>query len=210
MKPTFSLLLVLITSLLFLNSCSSVSSSAYPSYNPATQPSVTLRHYPVARQGNLTAWLTSDHRMSSGDFLYNPTDAKIRHRIVGRIRASAMKEGVKHDGAFLLTNDYTGPIYPLWEGSSGKGLLYAGQSKGWIPVNLSHDPGVNIWVATRRSDPIGGWSGYPVVIGDPAKPESIAGAMWYRSNENRHVGGATSPRMLKKWLGRLDFKQFVN
>ena len=205
MKPTSSILLALITSLLFLNSCSSaVSSAAYHSKNSVDQRG--LRHYPVGRQGKLTAWLTSNHRMSDGDFLYNPKDTNTRHRIVGRIRASAMKEAAKHDGAFLLTNDYTGPIYPLWEGSEGKGLLYTTGSKGWIPVNLNQEPGVNIWIATRSSDPIGAWSSFPVVIGDPAKPESIAGAMWYRSNANRHLGGAASPRMLKKWLNRLDFR----
>lgn len=215
-KSISSLLLTLIAPLVFLNSCSNVTSpespvfsAAYTSYHPETRPGVTLRHYPVGRQGNLTAWLTSDHRMSAGNYLYNPTDANTRHRIVGRIRASAMKVSVKHDGAFLLTGDYTGPIYPLWEGTESKALLYAGETKGWIPVDLEQRPAVNTWVITRRSDPIGGWSGYPVVIGDPANPESVAGAMWYRSNLNRRLGGAASTRMLKEWLDRLDFKKFV-
>ena len=214
MHPSPSLLLALVSSLFLLNSCSVIApgvapSAAYPSYDPTQGKSVPLRHYPVGRQGNLTAWLTSDHRMSSGDYLYNPKDPSIRHRIVGRIRASSMKEAVNHDGAFLLTNDYNGPIYPLWEGAEGKGLLYGGETIGWIPVDLYHKPGVNIWVASGRAQKIGFWSGFPVVVGDPANPEAIAGAMWYRTNKNHHLGGATSPRMLKSWLGRLDFKDYV-
>lgn len=183
--------------------------ACYSSYDPAVKTGPALRHYPVGRQGNLTAWLTSDHRMAASDWLYSPGKGAIRHRIVGKIHASAMPSRPMHDGAFLLTADYHGPIYPLWEGTEGTGYLYAGFENGWLPVKLYQGNVINTWVQLPGKMQVGGWSGFPVVIGKPAHPEAIAGAMWYRSNSEPSAGGATSTRLLKHWLGRIRFADYV-
>jgi hypothetical protein len=183
--------------------------ACYLSHHPSDTKSPALRHFPVARQGKLTAWLTSAHRAKSGDWLYAPNDPSIRHRIVGIIPASAMPTRPAHDGAFLLTSTYTGPIFPLWEGKEAKGLLYTGHEGGWTPVGLYQADVINTWVNMPGSLTIGGWSGYPVVIGSPANPEFVAGAMWYRANDDGTWGGAASTRMLKQWIPRLKFADYV-
>ena len=66
---------------------------------------------------------------------------------------------------------------------------------------------MNTWVYSKKN--IGSWSGYPVVIGDPASPDAIVGAMWYRRNDNHRMGGVTSSVFLKGWLERLNFSDFV-
>ena len=183
--------------------------ACYWSRQPGDAASPALRHYPVARQGKLTAWLTSNHRRAAGDWLYAPNDSSIRHRIVGTIGAEAMPSGPPHDGALLLTADYTGPIFPLWEGNEATGLLYGGDGEGWIPVALYQAEVLNTWVKLPARQNIGGWSGFPIVIGDPARPEFVAGAMWYRSNDDGTWGGAASTRLLKYWAARLRFADFV-
>lgn len=178
----------------------------YLSHHPDDHKSRPLRHYPVARQGKLTAWVTSDHVRTPENWLYAPGDPVPKYPIVGRIRAESMPAAVKHDGAFLIVSGYKGPLYDLWEGTTADGRLFTGPG-GWVSVWLEQKPGVNTWVYSKKK--IGGWSGYPVVIGDPAKPEAVVGAMWYRHNQKQQMGGTTSSRFLKKWLGRLDFSDFV-
>jgi hypothetical protein len=183
-----------------------------PSYHLSHHPDDThsrpLRHYPVARQGNLTAWLTSDHVMPASDWLYAPGDPNPKYRIVGTIRASAMPERAKHDGSFLVVAGYEGPLYELWQGTDGEGRLFIGP-EGWIPVRLHQDDAVNTWLKVSPRRKIGGWSGFPVVIGNPDQPEAIAGAMWYKSNTEATHGGTTSTRMLRRWLGRLRLADYV-
>lgn len=184
-------------------------SACYPSHPPSVTTGVALCHYPVARQGKLTAWLTSNHRPKGGDWLYAPNDPSIRHRIVGMIGANAMPSNPPNDGAFLLTSDYSGPIFPLWEGKEASGLLYGGFDEGWIPVALHQADVINTWVKMPGRRIVGGWSGYPVVIGDPAHPDFVAGAMWYRANDDGNFGGATSTRLMKYWVEHLRFADFV-
>ena len=119
-----------------------------------------------------------------------------------------MPEAAPHDGAFLVVSGYDGPVFGLWEGTESPGRLFTGS--GWLPVQLKQEEAVNTWVRVSRSQQIGGWSGFPVVIGDPASPEAIAGAMWYRSNIDAGMGGAASTRMLKRWLGRLRLADFAS
>lgn len=178
------------------------------SHHPADTAARPLRHYPVARQGDLTAWLASDHVLPSGKWLYAPDDPTTRYRIVGVIRAKDMPQATKHDGAFLLAEGYDGPLFELWQGREAEGRLFNGDGR-WIRVRLHQDDAVNTWVAVSRPHQIGGWSGYPVVIGDPARPQAVAGAMWYRRNDNARIGGATSTRMLGRELGRLRFADFA-
>jgi hypothetical protein len=193
-----------------LFACAPTSTPAcYPSHHPDDTQAPEMCHYPVARQGKLTAWLTSDHRRAAGDWLYSPADSSIRHRIVGVIPGGAMPSSPQHDGAFLLTADYDGPLFQLWEGTEATGLLYSGRTQGWLPVQIYQGNVINTWVKLHGSLTIGGWSGYPVIIGEPARPEFVAGAMWYRSNSRPSEGGATSTRLLKIWLGRLKFADFV-
>lgn len=194
---------------LLLGACGN---QAQPSYFLSHSPDDTrtrqLRHYPVARQGDLTAWLTSDHARAGGKWLYAPGDPAPRHPIVGVIPATAMPTTTKHDGAFLIASGYQGPLFELWEGTQASGRLFTG-SGGWIPVEIHQPESVNTWVRVSRPHKIGGWSGYPVVIGDPAQPEAIAGAMWYKSTTQPMLGGAASTRMLKGWLGKLRFADYV-
>ena len=201
----------LIAVLLGLVSCAPAPVGAcYLSHDPVDTSGPALCHYPVARQGKLTAWLTSNHRQAAGEWLYAPNDASIRHHIIGIIRAPAMPSRPQHDGAFLLTSDYTGPIYSLWCGTESKGLMYGGPEEGWLQVSLHQDKVVNTWVKRPGRLEIGQWSGYPVVIGDPARPEAVAGAMWYRSNSDPSWGGATSTRLMKYWTEHLRFADFVD
>lgn len=195
---------------LLLAACGSRATPSYfLSHHPDDTRSRQLRLYPVARQGNLTAWLTSDHVIPSGDWLYAPGDPSPRCPVVGVIRASAMPEGAKHDGAFLIASGYDGPLFALWQGTDADARLFTG-SGGWIPVLIHQDESiVNAWVKSPARRPIGGWSGFPVVIGEPDHPEAVAGAMWYKSNTEPNLGGATSTRMLQRWLDRLKFEDFV-
>ncbi len=183
--------------------------ACFMSHHPAATNVPELCHYPVARQGKLTAWLTSDHRRKADDWLYSPQDPSLRHRIVGVIPTQAMPSKPQHDGAFLLTADYDGPIFPLWEGTEAEGLMYSGRTQGWLPVKLYQGKAINTWVKLPGRLTIGPWSGYPVIIGEPAQPQFVAGAMWYRSNTHESEGGAASTRLLKAWLGRLRFEDFV-
>lgn len=193
---------------LLLAACASQGPTAYYlSHHPDDTRSRQLRHYPVERQGNLTAWLTSDHVSPAGNWLYAPGDPAPKHEIVGKIRAADMPQAVKHDGSFLIVAGYDGPLYPLWEGSEAEGRLFTGT--GWIDAKLNQQDGVNTWVKVSRAHRIGGWSGFPVVIGDPDVPEAVAGAMWYKHNHLPQLGGATSTRMLKRALGTLRFSDFV-
>ena len=178
------------------------------SHHPADTKSRPLCHYPVARQGDLTAWLTSDHVKPAGSWLYAPGDPNPKYRIVGTIHSGAMPEAAKHDGSFLIVAGYDGPLYELWQGTDGKGHLFTG-ADGWIPVRLHQDNSVNTWLRVSPLRKIGGWSGFPVVIGDPAHPEAIAGAMWYKSDTEPCFGGTTSTRMLQRWLGKLRFADYV-
>jgi len=215
-----------------LVSCGGSSEPAayYLSHHPEDHAARPLRHFPVARQGNLTAWVTSDHVRSSQNWLYAPDDIVPKYKIVGQIRAKDMPEEskgrvsglnfskakgptvatippkyIKHDGAFLIVKGYDGPLYELWTGKEGKGQMYTGKG-GWVPVALKQDE-IQTWVYSQAN--IGGWSGYPVVIGDPAKPDFVVGAMWYRVDANHRIGGTTSGRLLEKWLSKLEFAQFI-
>jgi hypothetical protein len=183
-------------------------SSYFLSHHPDDTRSRPLCHYPVARQGDLTAWLTSDHVKPAGDWLYIPGDPNPKHRIVGTIHASAMPEMAKHDGSFLIVSGYEGPLFELWQGTESKGSLFAG-ADGWIPVHIQQADAVNTWIRVSRQRSVGGWSGFPLVIGDPDRPEAIAGAMWYKSTIEPTLGGTTSTRMLRRWLGKLKFADFV-
>jgi len=192
-----------------LTSCGNQAQPSYfLSHSPAATSGRQLIHYPVARQGDLTAWLTSDHARAGGKWLYAPGDPAPRHPIVGVIRASSMPATTKHDGAFLIVSGYQGPLFELWEGTHANGRVFVG-SGDWIPVEIHQQESVNTWVRVSRPHKVGGWSGYPVVIGDPAQPEAIAGAMWYKSTKQATLGGAASTRMLKKWLGILRFEDYV-
>ncbi len=182
--------------------------SYFLSHHPDDTRSRPLCHYPVARQGNLTAWLTSDHVQPAGGWLYLPGDPNPKYRIVGTIHSGAMPEAVKHDGSFLIVAGYEGPLFELWQGTDAEGRLFTGPD-GWIPVHLHQDDAVNTWLKVPRRRAVGGWSGFPVVIGDPAHPDAIAGAMWYKSNTEPRLGGTTSTRMLQRWLGRLKLADFV-
>lgn len=192
---------------LLLAACGTHTPPAYfLSHHPSDTRSRQLRHYPVARQGKLTAWLTSDHVSTSGPWLYTPGDPAPKCRIVGNIRARDMPQGVKHDGAFLVVSGYEGPIFDLWQGTDAEGKLFT-SSGSWIPVRLHQAEAVNTRVKAPQK--IGGWSGFPLVIGDPDHPDAIAGAMWYRNNIKPTFGGATSTRLLKRWLGKLRLADFV-
>ena len=197
---------------LLLASCApSISSTTPPSYYLSHHPDDTksrpLRHYPVARQGNLTAWVTSGHVRTPTKWLYRPDDPSPKHPIVGNIGPQDMPADAKHDGALLIVSGYNGPIFNLWEGLNGEGKLFTGNG-GWVPVRLEQPEwGVNTWVLSKSK--IGGWSGYPVVIGDPNRPEAVVGAMWYRHNHNQTTGGTTSSRFLKTWIAKLKFSDFV-
>jgi hypothetical protein len=182
-------------------------SSSYPGANQGPD----LRHFPIARQGSLTAWLTSDHRRKGGEWLHAPDGSGRRHRIVGEIRASDMPVGSAHDGAFLLTDTYEGPVFPLWDGQQADGRLYTGSRTGWVSVTLyqESDRCVNTWLRLPGGMKAGGWSGYPLVIGSPSQPTAVAGAMWYKSTSDPSLGGATATAMLRRWLQLLDFSSFV-
>lgn len=180
----------------------------YLSHHPADTRSRPLRHYPVARQGSLTAWLTSDHVKAAGDWLYVPGDPNPKYRIIGTIHASAMPERAKHDGSFLIVSGYEGPLFELWQGTEASARLFTGE-QGWIPVRIQQGNSVNSWVKVSSRRLIGGWSGFPIVIGDPDHPDAIAGAMWYKSNVEPTLGGATSTRMLQRWLNQLKLADFV-
>jgi hypothetical protein len=186
-------------------SCGSLSK---PAYHVTRHGGSELPRYPVARQGNLTAWLASDHVSPGGEWLYAPGEETPKYRIVGIIKATAMPEAVKHDGSFLVVAGYEGPIFPLWEGKEAQGWLFTGKA-GWLGVRLHQGQVVNTWVAVAEPHRIGGWSGNPVVIGDPDHPDAVAGVMWYKSNVEPTLGGTTSTRMLKRWLGKLRLADFV-
>ena len=197
-------------SLLLLASCapSGPPPGYFLSHHPGDSTSRQLRHYPVARQGELTAWLTSDHVKPSQKWLFMPDDAETKYPIVGNIPARAMPQAAKHDGAFLLAKGYDGPLYEMWDGTDAQVSIFTG-SGGWIPGLIHQDGSVNSWVKVSRRHKIGGWSGFPVVIGDPARPQAIAGAMWYKHNLEPQVGGVTSTRMLKKELQKLRFADYA-
>jgi hypothetical protein len=198
-----------LTAVLLLASCGSQTAPSYfLSHHPQDTGSRPLRHYPVARQGNLTAWLTSDHVSPASDWLYAPGDPNPKHPIVGIIRAASMPEAATHDGSFLVVSGYGGPLFELWQGTEAQASLFTGEG-GWVPVTIRQDEAVNSWVRVSPGRSIGGWSGFPIVIGDPENPEAIAGAMWYKSNTDPTLGGAASTRMLKRWLGRLKLADFA-
>lgn len=192
-----------------LSACaSSVPPSYFLSHPPEDTGGRQLRHYPVARQGDLTAWLTSNHVSPKTDWMYVPGDSNPKHRIVGNIPASAMPQAAKHDGAFLVVRGYEGPLFELWQGTDAEVSIFTGKG-GWIDASIRQDDSVNSWVKVSSQHRIGGWSGYPVVIGDPNQPQAIAGAMWYKSNLYPQLGGVTSTRMLKRALAGLRFADFV-
>lgn len=194
---------------LLLASCAARNPPAYfLSHSPDDTVSRPLRHYPVARQGKLTAWLTSDHVKPAGNWLYTPGDRNPKYRIVGIIPSGAMPEAAQHDGSFLVVDGYDGPLFELWQGTDADGRLFTG-ADGWIPAHFHQDNAVNTWVTVSRHRSIGGWSGFPAVIGDPEHPDAIAGAMWYKSNTEPRLGGTTSTRMLKRWLGSLKLEDYV-
>lgn len=207
--PYLIKLAVLATSAMLLGACGTQNTPSYfLSHHPQDTSSRPLRHYPVARQGELTAWLTSDHVSPSSDWLYAPGDPNPRHPIVGIIRSGSMPEAAKHDGSFLIVSGYEGPLFQLWQGVEAQGSLFTGEG-GWIPVTIRQDEAVNSWVRVPQGSSVGGWSGFPVVIGDPDSPDAIAGAMWYKSNTDPTLGGAASTRMLQRWLGKLRLADFV-
>lgn len=224
------LLLGLVSGVLVSCGGSAEPAAYYLSHHPEDHSARPLRHFPVARQGNLTAWVTSDHVRSSQNWLYAPDDIVPKYKIVGQIRAKDMPEEskgrasglnfskskgptvatippkyLKHDGSFLIVKGYDGPLYELWTGKEGKGQMFTGKG-GWVPVTLKQE-GVKTWVYSQVN--IGGWSGYPVVVGDPAKPDFVVGAMWYRVDANHRIGGTTSSLLLKKWLAKLEFAKFA-
>ena len=194
---------------LMLSACGSHTTPSYfLSHHPEDTRSRQLRHYPVARQGDLTAWLTSDHVRPNSVWIYTPGDSEPKYRIVGNIPAKAMPQVAKHDGAFLIVRGYDGPLFELWQGTDAEVKIFTGNG-GWIPAVIHQDDAVNSWVKVSPRHRIGGWSGYPVVIGDPNQPEAIAGAMWYKSNLDPQLGGVASTRMLKNELAKLRFADFV-
>jgi hypothetical protein len=185
---------------------------SYSSSDPGVIQGAEFLHFPVARQGAITAWLTSDHRRKGGDWLHAPDGSSTRHRIVGEIRARDMPAGVAHDGAFLLTDTYEGPVFPLWKGREAEGRLYTGREAGWVSVALYQESErcVNTWLRLPGGMKAGGWSGHPIVIGNPSNPSAVAGAMWYKSTLDPSLGGVTSTAMLFHRLQQLDFSRFVN
>jgi hypothetical protein len=192
-----------------LQSCGESIPPVHHLAQPPTPSGAGRRLYPVARQGDLTAWLASDHVLPGGEWLYHPEDPAPRYPVVGSIRARDMPRGTSHDGAFVLTTGYGGPLFPLWEGEACEALLFDGKGR-WLPVRVSQLEGsVNSWVRVADGRSIGQWSGNPVVIGDPRRPESVVGVMWYKSNLTPELGGTTSGRMLRKELSRLRFEDFV-
>jgi len=208
MSHLIKLTIGIITGLLLAACGSHTKPSYFLSHPPDDTRSRPLRHYPVARQGGLTAWLTSDHASPACDWLYAPGDPDPKYHIVGIIRAGSMPEASKHDGSFLVVSGYQGPLFELWEGTEAEARLFTGEG-GWIPVRIRQAEAVNSWVRVSPGRSIGGWSGFPVVIGDPNHPEAIAGAMWYKSNTEPTLGGAASTRMLRRWLGKLKLADFV-
>lgn len=209
--PSLAKLVLLVVPLLGFSCAPGPPEACFPSTTPGMTTGPELRHFPVARQGTITAWLTSDHRRKGGDWLHAPDGSGERHRIIGEIRAAAMPVGHPHDGAFLLTDSYQGPVFPLWEGRQAEARLYAGREHGWVPVMLYQESArsVNTWLRLPGGMKAGGWSGHPLVIGDPSRPEAVAGAMWYKSTADPTLGGATSTAMLRQCLRRLDFASFV-
>lgn len=201
------------TAALLFAACGVGTRSHPPAYLLSSPPGPSagrkLIHYPVARQGKLTAWLTSDHVLPNSKALYSQDDPTPKFPIVGVIRAKSMPELAKHDAALLIVEGYDGPLFDLWLGSEAEGRLFIGRDRGWIPVTLHQDDSVNTWVTVSRPNKIGGWSGFPVVIGDPNRPEAVAGAMWYKSTINAVHGGAASTRMVHDWIGKLRFAEFV-
>ena len=166
-----------------LVSCGSHTAPSYfLSHPPEDTTSRPLRHYPVARQGDLTAWLTSDHVSPACDWLYAPAIRIPKYRIVGIIHAGAMPEAAKHDGSFLVVSGYDGPAFRTLAGHRKRvPLVFTGED-GWIPVAVRGRIAVNSWVKVSPGRSVGGWSGFPLVIGDPDHPDAIAGAMWYKSS----------------------------
>lgn len=206
---SFSTRVLIAAAGLLLASCAARNPPAYfLSHHPDDTSSRPLCHYPVARQANLTAWLTSDHVGLAGAWLYTPGDPNPKYRIVGTIHSGAMPEAAQHDGSFLIVTGYDGPLFELWQGTDGEGRLFTGPD-GWIPVHFHQGDAINTWVRVSPRRQIGRWSGFPVVIGDPAHPNAIVGAMWYKSNTEPRLGGTTSTRMLQRWLGRLKFADYV-
>jgi|GEM_PF-6128913 len=183
--------------------------SYYQCHHPDDTTSKPLLFYPVARQGNLTAWLTSDHVNPVADWLYSPGDPHPKYHIVGRIHSASMPEAAKHDGSFLIVTGYDGPLFDLWEGTDAEARLFTGREGGWIHVGIHQEHAVNTLVTVSRQHPIAAWSGFPLVIGDPDHPQAIAGAMWYKSNLDPTLGGVTSTRMLKRWLAKIRLADFV-
>ena len=76
-------------------------------------------------------------------------------------------------------------------------------------MRIQQGDAVNTWIKVSPRRSVGGWSGFPVVIGDPNRPEAVAGAMWYKSTINAVHGGAASTRMVHDWIGKLRFAEFV-
>jgi hypothetical protein len=208
MRGMFHLLPCAVAALLLAACAGSSTPSYHVSHDPANTGARPQPHYPVGRQGDLTAWIASDHVLPAGRWLFAPGDPATKYPIVGIIRAASMPEGSPHDGAFLVVSGYHGPLFDLWEGVDAPGRLFTGGG-GWLPVQLHQPDAVNTWVRVSRRQQIGGWSGFPVVIGDPARPEAVAGVMWYRSNTDPGMGGAASTRMLKRWLGKLRLADFA-
>lgn len=208
--PPIRMRLMLSTALcLLLTACAGHGPPSYfLSHHPADTHSRQLRHYPVARQGDLTAWLTSDHVKPNSEWIYSPEDPNPKYPIVGNIPASAMPQPAKHDGAFLIVRGYDGPLFELWQGTDAEVRIFTG-SGGWIGAIIHQEDYVNAWLKVSPRHSIGGWSGYPVVIGDPDHPVAIAGAMWYKSNKEPRLGGVTATRMLKRELAKLRFADYV-
>lgn len=204
-------LMLSVVSLLGFSCSTGTPEACFPSHHPEVTTGPDLRHFPVARQGSITGWLTSDHRRKGGDWLYAPDGSGERHRIIGEIRAGAMPVGHPHDGAFLLTDSYQGPVFPLWEGREAEAMLYTGRKSGWVRVLLYQESArsVNTWLRLPGGMKAGGWSGHPLVIGDPSRPEAVAGAMWYKSTNDPTLGGATSTALLSQCLRRLNLASFV-
>ena len=210
--PSLPKLLLSTVPLLGFSCTPGLPDACFSSHPPGMTTGPDLRHFPVARQGSITAWLTSDHCRKGGDWLHAPDGSGRMHRIIGEIRASAMPVGHPHDGAFLLTDSYQGPVFPLWEGRQAEARLYSGREHRWVPVMLYQESArsVNTWLRLPGGMRAGGWSGHPLVIGNPSGPEAVAGAMWYKSTTDPTLGGATSTAMLNQCLRRLNFANFVS